>query len=110
MRIPFTRNDDPSRRAVVTGLTAFFGRLKILPQCTTLLHTRSLVPLPQTAAKAASASAGYVERLMYHLLAAGVRKGRITIHLNGRIPSVEEARGILHKARESGKIRKCDES
>ena len=52
----------------------------------------------------ARASAGFVERLMYNSLASGVRAGRINFIINGRTPSIDEARMLVARARERGII------
>ena len=39
--------------------------------------------------------AGYVERLFYNSLAAGLRRGRISTVLNGRVLSLSEAERLV---------------
>ena len=61
-------------------------------------------PVAATPAAATRSSAGFVERVMYNSLASGVRAGRINFSLNGRTPSIDEARGLVARARERGII------
>jgi len=94
----------PSRRQMVYGLFA----LSLLPtnaltraMCLVRAHASAPAPVVPTP-DAARASAGFVERLMYNSLASGVRKGGINFTLNGRTPSIDEARVLVARARERG--------
>jgi hypothetical protein len=48
--------------------------------------------------------AGYVERLFYNALASNLRRGRITVSMNGTIPSLSEAERLVSKALQNGWI------
>jgi hypothetical protein len=95
----------PSRRQMVSGLFA----ISLLPanaltraMCLVRAHAPAPAPLAATQAGGTRASAGLVERLMYNSLASDVRKGGINFTLNGRTPSIDEARVFAASARERG--------
>ena len=71
--------------------------------CLVRPHGPAPAPLAGTQG-GARASAGFVERLMYNSLASGVRAGRINFIINGRTPSIDEARMLVARARERGII------
>jgi len=94
----------PSRRQMVSG----FFVISILPTnaltrvvCLVRAHAFASAPVAPTP-DAARASAGFVERLMYNSLVSGVRRGGINFTLNGRTPSIDEARVLVARARERG--------
>ncbi|MEH2539168.1 hypothetical protein V1287_003102 [Bradyrhizobium sp. AZCC 1699] len=47
-------------------------------------------------------SAGFVQRLFYNALASGLGRGRITVRINGTIPTLGEAEILVRKARQNG--------
>ena len=111
MRIPSgSKNADwrpscPSRRQMVFSLFALsLLRTNALTRamCLVCAHASASTPVAPTPAATTRASGGFVERLMYNSLASGVRAGRINFTLNGRTPSIDEARVFVARARERG--------
>ena len=111
MRIrPSSKNADtspsrPSRRQIVSSLSA----LPLPPtnaltraMCLVCAHASASTPVVPTPAATTRASGGFVERLMYNSLVSGVRRGGINFTLNGRTPSIDEARVLVARARERG--------
>jgi hypothetical protein len=49
--------------------------------------------------------AGFVERLMYHQLDSGLKRGRVTTVLNGEVVSEANARRMVAYARAQGWLR-----
>jgi hypothetical protein len=52
--------------------------------------------------------AGYVERIFYNALAANLRRGQITVRINGTLPTLCEAERLVSKACHNGWI--CDQA
>jgi len=108
---PTSKNAEPScasRRQMVCSLFAVsFLPANGLTRAMFLVRGYGPAPTPVAATPAAAtgSSAGFVERLMYNSLASGVRAGRINFTLNGRIPTIDEARRLVARARERGIIR-----
>jgi hypothetical protein len=101
MSILFPDNQSPplSRRNVLLGLAA-----SSLPT-PAIVRMNSIMPVRRVLLTETNRPwAGYVERLFYNSLAAGLRRGHITTVLNGRVPTFSEAERFVRYARQNGWI------
>jgi hypothetical protein len=88
-----------SRRSLLLGLAACSVSAPAVVRASALMPIRRIV-IPEVNRP----WAGYVERLFYNALAANLRRGRITVSMNGTIPTLCEAERLVSKARQNGWI------
>jgi hypothetical protein len=74
-----------SRRSLLLGLAAWSISAPAIVRASNLMLVRRIV-LPE----ANRPWAGYVERVFYNALATNLRRGRITVRINGTIPTLCE--------------------
>jgi hypothetical protein len=89
----------PSRRNVLLGLAACSLPAPAIVRVSSLMPVRRVLITDNT-----RPWAGYVERLFYNALAADLRRGRITVGLNGNVLSLPEAQRLVSVARRNGWI------
>ena len=88
-----------SRRSLLLGLAAWSISAPAIVRASTLMPIRRIV-LPEVNLP----WAGYVERVFYNALATNLRRGQITVRINGTIPTLCEAERLVSKARQNGWI------
>ena len=88
-----------TRRSVLLGLAAFSLPAPAIVRVSSLMPVRRVLITEEQ-----RPWAGYVERLFYNALASGLRRGQITVRLNGRLITWIEASRLVHKARQNGWI------
>jgi hypothetical protein len=86
-----------SRRSVLLGLAAFSLPAPAIVRVSSLMPVRRVLITEDK-----RPWAGYVERLFYNALASGLRRGQITVRLNGMLITWSEAERLVHKARQNG--------
>jgi len=87
------------------GFAASLLTAPAIVRATSLMPVKRLIPaLPCEPLASVRPWAGFVERLMYNALAGQLASERITVVINGRIPTLEKAEAMVRHARLNGWI------
>ena len=87
---------------LITRRSIFVGSAALLIGAPAIVRAISLMPVHSLRGPIGPQYAGFCERLFYHSLDCGLRAGRISTVLNGKIIIEEDARRMVAYARAQG--------
>jgi hypothetical protein len=90
------------RESLITRRSIFVGAAASLVCAPTIVRATSLMPVRRLRGPIGPQYAGFCERLFYHSLDRGLRAGRMSAVLNGKIVPAAEARRMVAHARAQG--------
>ena len=88
--------------SLITRRSIFIGAAASLICAPAIVRAASLMPVRSLKGPIGPQYAGFCERLFYHSLDCGLRAGRISTVLNGKIIIEEDARRMVAYARAQG--------
>jgi hypothetical protein len=92
----------PNHDSLITRRSIFFGAAASLICAPAIVRAASLMPLRSLKGPIGPQYAGFCERLFYHSLDCGLRAGRMSTVLNGKIVPAADARRLVTYARAQG--------
>ena len=99
MTAPISNHD-----GLITRRSIFIGAAASLTCAPAIVRATSLMPVHSLRGPIGPQYAGFCERLFYHSLDCGLRAGRISTNLNGKIVPAADARRLVAYARAQGWI------
>ena len=97
MMAPISNHDN-----LITRRSIFVGSAALLICAPAIVRATSLMPVRGLRGPMGPQYAGFCERLFYHSLDCGLRAGRVSTVLNGKIISAADARRMVAYARAQG--------
>ena len=97
MMAPISNHDN-----LITRRSIFVGSAALLIGAPAIVRAISLMPVHSLRGPIGPQYAGFCERLFYHSLDCGLRAGRISTVLNGKIVPAADARRLVAYARAQG--------
>jgi len=97
MTSPISNHD-----SLITRRSIFIGAAASLICAPAIVRAANLMPVRSLRGPIGPQYAGFCERLFYHSLDCGLRAGRISTVLNGKIIIEEDARRMVAYARAQG--------
>ena len=93
---------DHHHNSLITRRGIFIGAAASLICAPAIVRATSLMPVRRLPPPFGPQYAGFCERLMYHSLDCGLRAGRITTVLNGKVVQEADARRLVAHAQDYG--------
>jgi hypothetical protein len=87
---------------LITRRSIFVGSAALLICAPAIVRATSLMPVRGLRGPMGPQYAGFCERLFYHSLDCGLRAGRMSTFLNGKIVPAADARRLVAYARAQG--------
>jgi hypothetical protein len=97
MMAPISNHDN-----LITRRSIFVGSAALLICAPAIVRATSLMPVRGLRGPMGPQYAGFVDRLFYHSLDCGLRAGRVSTVLNGKIVPAADARRLVAYARAQG--------
>ena len=97
MTSPISNHDN-----LITRRSIFVGSAALLICAPAIVRATSLMPVRGLRGPMGPQYAGFCERLFYHSLDCGLRAGRMSTVLNGKIVPAADARRLVAYARAQG--------
>ena len=97
MMAPISNHDN-----LITRRSIFVGSAALLICAPAIVRATSLMPVRGLRGPMGPQYAGFCERLFYHSLDCGLRAGRMSTVLNGKIVPAADARRMVAYARAQG--------